>query len=181
MKKQPIIKTERLQLRPFRTSDAVQVRLLAGDRDIAITTCNIPHPYKDGVAEKWIETHYRKFQKGEEVNFAIVDSCKGTLIGAIGLVVKEGHRRAELGYWVGKPYWNHGYCTEAARAVLKYGFEVLGLNRIHACHFHNNAASGRVIKKIGLKYEGLLRQHIKKADKFVDLDMYGMLKSEFRD
>lgn len=179
MNEQPVIQTGQLILRPFQIEDAAQVQQLAGDKDIAATTFCIPHPYEDGLAEKWITTHNEKFQKGEEFVFAIVDRNKETLTGAISLAINKDHQRAELGYWIGTPHWNQGYCTLAAKAVLKYGFEFLGLNRIHACHFHENSTSSRVMQKIGMKHEELLRQHGKKAGVFVDLDIYGILKSEY--
>jgi len=92
--------------------------------------------------------------------------------------IEPDHRRAELGYWVGVPYWGNGYATEAARAVVKYGFGTLGLHRIFASHFANNPASARVLRKIGMRYEGRLRGHVLKWGEFLDLEMYGMLASD---
>ena len=140
---------------------------------------NIPHPYEDGMAEQWISTHKERFEKGELANFAITLRDDGILIGAVGLVINQRHESAELGYWIGKPYWNQGYCTEAAQAVVRYGFEQLHLNRIHASHFSENISSGRVMEKIGMTYEGCHRQQMKKWDKFVDLKVYSILHSEF--
>jgi RimJ/RimL family protein N-acetyltransferase len=159
--------------------DAPMVQKLAGDRDIASTTLNIPHPYEDGMAEEWIGTHQEKFEKGELVNFAVVLRGDNQLVGAMGLVINKRHECAELGYWVGKPYWNKGYCTEAAQAVLEYGFNELNLNRIFAHHVKRNQASGRVMQKIGMMHEGCLRQHVKKWDVFEDLEAYAILRSEF--
>lgn len=176
----PTIETERLVLRPFTLRDAPDVKRLAGDKAIASTTLNIPYPYEDGIAEKWIGTHREGFEKGESVHFAIVDRQQHCLIGAIGLTVNERFESAELGYWIGKPYWNNGYCTEAAEAVLEYGFETLGLNRIHASHFKRNLASGRVMQAIGMSNEGSLKQHIKKWDKFEDLEVYGIVKTDYQ-
>ena len=85
-------------------------------------------------------------------------------------------QHAEMGSWIGKPYWNQGYATEAAKAIIKQGFEVMKLNRIHAHHFARNAASGKVLLKIGMKHEGTLRQHVVKWDKFEDIELYGILK-----
>jgi RimJ/RimL family protein N-acetyltransferase len=114
------------------------------------------------------------------VQFAITHREKGFLIGGIGLNnINKEHENAELGYWIGKPYWGKGYCTEAARTVLKYGFEVMRLNRIHANHYTRNPASGRVMQKIGMKHEGHLRQHVKKWGKFEDSEVYGILRSEY--
>jgi len=175
---QPIIVTKRLKFRAFALDDIPAVQRLAGERDIASTTLNIPHPYEDGVAEQWIGTHREGFEKGEEVHFAIVHGDQSFLIGAIGLTIQREHENAMLGYWIGKPYWNQGYCTEAAQAVLKYGFETLGLNRIYATRFERNPASGRVMQKIGMSLEGCQRQHVKKWDRFEDLICYGILKKD---
>ena len=112
-------------LRPFELTDAKEVQRLAGDRAIADTTLEIPHPYEDGIAEKWISTHQAKFEAGEMVHFAIILRETNGLIGAIGLTIVPRFERAELGYWIGKPYWGNGYCTEAAWAVLEYGFTTL--------------------------------------------------------
>lgn len=174
----PTLRTRRLVLRPFSFEDAPVVQRLAGDRDIAATTLNIPHPYKGGMAEEWIGTHQEQFEKGEQAVFAITIASTGELVGAIGLGIRTEHRRAELGYWVGKPYWNHGYCTEAAAAVVQWGFDRLGLERIHATHFARNPASGRVMQKLGMKHEGMLRGHIYKWGVPEDLECYGILRSE---
>jgi RimJ/RimL family protein N-acetyltransferase len=179
MKERPTIETKRLVLRPFELSDAKDVQLLAGDRAIADTTLNIPHPYEDDMAEEWISTHQPKFETGELSNFAIVLRSSGKLIGAIGLRIVPRFERAELGYWIGKPFWKNGYCTEAAHAVLQYGFAVLKLNRIHASHFTRNPASGRVMQKIGMVHEGRARQHAKRWDMFEDLEFYGILREHW--
>jgi len=180
MKQQPTIETARLILRPFGLPDAKEVQRLAGDRAIADTTLNIPHPYENGMAEQWISTHKSRFKEGELVNFAIVLRNPKTLMGAIGLQMARRFDRAELGYWVGMRYWNKGYCTEAGQAVLKYAFTELDLNRIHAAHFERNPASGRVMEKLGMINEGIARQHVKKWNKFEDLVQYGILKTDWQ-
>jgi len=126
MKERPTLETTRLILRPFTVADAPDVQRLAGDREVASTTLNVPHPYEDGMAEQWIGTHQEKYERGELVNFALVRRADNALIGAIGLRITQQHTHAELGYWIGKSYWNAGYCTEAAHAVVAYGFEALG-------------------------------------------------------
>jgi len=174
----PTLHTERLTLRPFTLADADDVQRLAGDPAVASTTLNIPHPYEDGLAEQWISTHREKFGMGLGVTLAATLREGGALIGCVGLAMNQPHDRGTLGYWVGKPWWGMGYCTEAARAVLTYGFDVLGLHRIVATHFARNPASGRVMQKIGMTHEGSLRQHVKKGEGFEDLAYYGILKSE---
>jgi RimJ/RimL family protein N-acetyltransferase len=176
---QPTLETERLILRPFSLDDAKQVQMLAGDKLVASTTLSIPHPYKDGMAENWINTHAEKLNEGKGVVFAITLNNSGKLVGAISLMnIVEGHR-AELGFWVGVPYWNKGYCTEAGRAVLQYGFMDMGLNRIHASYLSRNPASGRVMEKLGMFYEGTRKQHIFKWSVFEDLKLMGILRTDW--
>ena len=180
MSERPTIETERLKLRPFTLDDAKELQRLIGEWDIASTTLNIPHPYEDGMAEEWIGKHQESFDKGERVEFAIVHGEQGFLIGGIGLGLEyKQNEIMQLGYWIGKPYWDKGYCTEAAKAVLKYGFEVLGLHRIYARHFTRNPASGRVLQKIGMKHEGTSKEAVKKWGKFEDRENYGILRSDY--
>ena len=179
MKQRPTLETSRLLLRPFTLADAPDVQRLAGDREIAATTLSIPHPYEAGMAEAWIGTHQEKFEQGILANFAIVLRAEATLVGAVGLQINPQDARAELGYWVGRPFWNRGYCSEAAQAVMAYGFDELGLHRIHACYFAHNPASGRVMERVGMRYEGRLRQHARKWGEFVDVVVHGILRSEF--
>lgn len=176
----PTLRTRRLLLRPFTVSDAGDVQRLAGDAAVADTTLRIPHPYPDGLAQQWIWQLWGRAQAGQCVTFAIVVTEGGTLAGSISLEIDRACDRAELGYWIGKPFWNRGYCTEAARAVLAYGFGELALNRIFAHHFRRNPASGRVMEKIGMIREGVAREHAKKGDEYEDLVVYAMLKRDWR-
>ena len=177
----PSLPTKRLLLRPFQIDDAPTVHKLAGDKAVAATTQNIPHPYEPGTAEGWIQAHPERYKQGLGVVFAIVLREDDTLIGSISLAINQPNRRAEMGYWIGHPYWNQGYCTEAARAVIGYGFAQHKLNRIYARHMGTNPASGRVMEKIGMRYEGRLRQHIQKWGQFDDILNYGGLRESFED
>lgn len=174
----PILKTERLLLRDFGLTDAKEVQRLAGVREVAKGTF-IPHPYEDGIAESWIESQKKEFEEGSLVNFAIVLAVAETLIGSIGLILSQQHKWGELGYWIGVPYWNQGFCTEAVLAVMDYGFKDLNLNRIWAPHFKSNPASGRVLQKSGLQYEGRQREHYKRFGRYEDAELYGLLKREY--
>lgn len=180
MKPCPTLEARRLVLRPFELTDAKDVQRLAGDRAVADTTLNTPHPYADGMAEQWIATHEPGFAAGELANFAVVLRGSGELVGAVGLVIDTRFDRAELGYWIGVPYWNRGYCTEAGHALLAFGFGTLGLNRVHASYLARNPASGRVMEKLGMTREGIARQHTKKWDRHEDLVLYGVLKEEWK-
>ncbi len=172
----PTLKTERLILRPFVVDDADRVEELVSDKEIAATTLNIPHPYPKGGGEKWIATHPRAFAKDRGVTFAV--TCEGELVGAISLQgMSRNHRHAELGYWIGKPYWGKGYATEAARAVISFAFDELNLIRVHAHHMAHNAASGRVMEKCGMLREGMMRQHVRKWDEMHDVVLYGIVRN----
>ncbi|MEK7239824.1 MAG: GNAT family N-acetyltransferase [Gemmatimonadota bacterium] len=177
MRQLPTLKTGRLVLRPFLLSDAATVLRLAGDRAVADTTLSIPHPYVDGMAEQWIATHEGAWTRHEMATLAITEAEAG-LIGAISLRIELAHRRAELGYWIGVPYWGLGYATEAARAMVAFGFEKLSLHRIYAHHFTRNPASGRVMSKVGMRLEGTLRQHFFRWDRPEDVAAWGLLRTE---
>ncbi len=178
MPERPPLSTARLVLRPFVLADADDVQRLAGDDRIAATTLNVPHPYEDGMAEAWISTHQPQFDDGTLRNFAITQATSGELVGAIGLAIDPASSIGELGYWVGVPHWGKGYCSEAAREVIRHGFSI-GLQRIHAHYMATNVASGRVMEKVGMTREGTLRQHVVKRGVRHDVVWFGILADEF--
>ncbi len=176
----PVMYTDRLVLRPFALRDAADVQRLAGAFEVADTTLTIPHPYPDGAAEQWIATHEPAWAARTLATFAIADRDTDALRGAVGLMLAMPHFRAELGYWVGLPFWNRGYCTEAVRIIVAFGFDALGLNRIEARHLTRNPSSGRVMQKTGMSFEGVNRGAFRKGDAFEDVAMYAILRNEWR-
>ncbi len=135
------IKTQRLLLRPFQRSDAREFARLAGDWSVASMTSDIPHPFDEAQALAWL-----KPARGE-VRFAI--ECDGRrLIGGAGFY-RRSSGMAELGFWLGKPWWGQGYATEASRAVLAHGVRDRRLPAFSSAHFVDNPASGRVLSKLG--------------------------------
>jgi [ribosomal protein S5]-alanine N-acetyltransferase len=177
---QPTLQTERLLLRPLTAEDAPTLARRAGRREIADTTISIPHPYSELQAKEWITGHAELFAKGQGVVFGMELKRDGTLAGTIGLrEIDTEHAQAELGFWVAVEYWGQGYATEAARAVVNFGFEQLGLNRIYAHHMVRNPGSGRVLTKIGMTQEGLLRQRVKKWGVFEDVVLLAALRCEW--
>lgn len=179
MKTMPTLKSERLTLQAFKLDDAKDVQKLAGDKRIAVTTLDIPHPYPDGAAEEWIATHQKEYEENKSIIWAITKNDNEKLIGAISFTLRLEFSKAEFGFWIGVPYWNKGYATEALSTILKYGFEELKLNKIYAHHFHTNPASGKVMLKNGLKEEGYLREDIIKNGKYIDVKIYSILRSEY--
>jgi RimJ/RimL family protein N-acetyltransferase len=174
------LRTTRLLLRSFERGDITTIVRLAGAREIAATTTHVPHPYTENDAQNFLAQADEGFHAGRSVSFAVTISPGGELCGAVGLTITPAHERAELGYWVGVPYWGRGFATESASAVMAFGFETLRLHRIYASHYAGNTASQRVLEKIGMRREGPSRQHVRKWNRFIDLENYGLLASEFR-
>jgi [ribosomal protein S5]-alanine N-acetyltransferase len=171
----PSLHTDRLVLRPYTLADVPDLVRLAGARKVAATTLRIPHPYHEQDAVNFLAACQAEAEIGSCARFAITLRESGQFCGGVGLRIETAHQHAELGYWLGVPYWGNGYATEAARAAVVYGFDVLHLHRIYASTFSHNQASARVLKKIGMRYEGRLIAHIRKWEDFCDLDLYGLL------
>jgi RimJ/RimL family protein N-acetyltransferase len=129
-------------------ADAARVSLLAGDYDVACMTGTIPHPYSEQMAAEWIGG---ALQGEEGVVFMI--EREGTVIGCTGYRA-FGPDHAELGYWIGKPYWSRGYATEAAQALIAHAFDADGFDYLKAGHFDDNPASERVLRKLGFVAQG---------------------------
>jgi RimJ/RimL family protein N-acetyltransferase len=113
----PTLRTDRLLIRQFQLSEAMDLQRLAEVKEVAAGT-SLPHPYTDGTAEQWITSRQLSFKASTLINFAILLPMDHVLIGSIGLDIAAGHQHARMGYWLGVPYWNHGYGTEAVNAVL---------------------------------------------------------------
>src|SRR6202044_1831525 len=142
----PEIETTRLKFRPYTEADIPELVRLIGAREVAAMTLRIPHPYTEQHARVFIA----KTRRDDETRFPVVLASTGILCGGVGLKLAAEHQRAELGYWIGVPYWGNGYATEAARAMLRYGFETVHLQRIFASYVPRNVASGNVLRKIGM-------------------------------
>jgi RimJ/RimL family protein N-acetyltransferase len=176
----PVITTPRVRLRPFTAADAPTVERLAGAREVADTTARIPHPYPEGAAAAWIATHAEAWATRRELALAITLAEGGELVGSIGLVFSPEHEKAELGYWIGLPFWGKGFASAAAGALVGFAFSRLGLNRVEAHHMARNPASGRVLLKAGLCREGVSLGAMRKNDRFEDVVFYGARRSDWR-
>jgi ribosomal-protein-alanine N-acetyltransferase len=173
----PVLSTPRLQLRPFVPAEAPVVQELAGRPEVALTTATIPHPYHDGIAEAWIESHAVGWAERRSLTLAVT-TLEAGVVGAVTLRIEAPDHRGELGYWIGLPFWNRGYATEAAGAVLAYGFTELGLHRIQARHLTRNPASGRVMTKLGMRPEGVQRHYFVVRGKPEDVALYASLSTD---
>jgi len=151
---------------------------MAGTEEVYRTTLNIPHPYNDGLAERWIASHALAYFEGRGLTLAVTLKEDRILVGAVGLTASPANHRAELGYWIGPDYWGNGFCTEASRALVAYGLGTLRYHKITCRHMTTNPASGRVMQKIGMVLEGSLADEICKDGRFYSLDVYGLVSPE---
>lgn len=159
------LECERLVLRAPRLPDADAIVSLAGNRKIAEMTALIPHPYSRADAEAWIAA----VPVVGDLALAITRKSDGALVGACGYAHAD-NGEPELGYWIGEPYWNAGFATEAVRAVIDYAFAQAGLEAVTSRCRVVNGASRRVIEKCGFQWTGagLLRVRSLKASVPVD-------------
>ncbi|MEY8758430.1 GNAT family N-acetyltransferase [Chryseobacterium tongliaoense] len=176
MKKFPVIETERLILSELKEEDIPYVVEYLQEKVFSELTSNIPYPYSEEDAKYWLTISKEAFETDKGYTFAIRDKEK-KIMGAIG-IHDRGDDKAELGYWLAVPFWNRGYVTEAAKAIIDFGFEKSGYNKIFATHFFHNPSSGKVMEKIGMEREAILKQHLKKDGKYFDIPLYSIFKNK---
>lgn len=151
MTRQPLLTTSRLILRPFQLSDTTKIQELAGEVEIANGTVNIPHPYPDGAAGQWVGKLLAGWNSGQSAIYAITLKSNDQLIGCIGLH-NISENQAQIGYWIGIPFWGNGYCTEAAARIAEFGFNKLNLDMIYGQHFSREPLPGKILEKIGMNH-----------------------------
>lgn len=172
-----VIETERLLLRPFALDDVDDVFAYAQDPEWSRFLRALPRPYLRPDAERFIARQIL-LDRTQRPAWAVV--LDATVIGGIGLRVRGRHHSAELGYSIGRTQWGQGYCTEAARAVVDDAFRAnSGLNRIHARADRENEASQRVMVKVGMTREGVLRLSRVERGEAYDEAWYAILRSEW--
>jgi ribosomal-protein-alanine N-acetyltransferase len=174
----PTLETERLRLRPFTLDDDAEVFALASDPEVARFVRFEAH--RDlAETRAFLELAQRHYHRGDPFAWAIVRREDDRLIGSCGFVSEAPERKsAEIGYWLGKPYWGKGYAVEAARALVRFGFEDMGLERVEAKCFLENRAGQRVIEKLGMKFEGTDRSEMIKGV-YPELRLYGITRQEW--
>ncbi len=183
-----------LVIRSLVSGDAPRLAELLDNREIWLQVRDkLPHPYTLADAEEWIA---RTRAQTPETNFAIAtsrehsggapvedrgelhDMVPGEVAGGIGLILQEDvfRRSAEIGYWVGEPYWGRGIATRAVRAFTAWAFESFDLERLYAGVFDTNPASARVLEKAGWELEGRLRRAAIKDGRVLDQLLYATLR-----
>ena len=152
------------------------------EKDIHFFTEYIPYPYTEEDAESWINTiSAMTARQGYSRRWAIRQASDGFLVGSIGLLdLCIGESEAsEIGVWLAKPFWSKGIMTAALRAVMAFGFsEQIGLQRIFAYIFANNAASLHLANKVGFQTEGRLRKNHKGQGGLVDVYLVARLRED---
>ena len=148
---EPRIETERLLLRPIRESDLDDLVAGINDWNVARMLARVPHPYGRADAEEYLALARRNADTGRSLY--LVMERDGRLIGNIG--IGQMPHISEFGYWLGRAHWGQGFATEAGRAVLAYGFDVLGIRLVRSGIFADNPASLRVQMKLGFRRVGV--------------------------
>ena len=181
MNEQPVLETLRLQLRPLELSDTLEIQRAAGIREIADTMISLPHPYPVGEAERYISQKQNEREAGSSVTFIIEMKAEAGFCGLIEVRdIDHEHSQGELSFWLSINAWGHGYMSEVVQVVVRYGFEVLSLNRLYAYHMLRNPATGRVLEKNGFELEGLLRQRVKKWGQYEDVVLLAILRQDWQ-
>lgn len=166
--------TQRLHLSPLAYSDAEQLHRLFRDPEIYTHNLNLPEPFDQAGAEAWITNLPEEFKI-----FAIRRIGRNPLIGVTGLLVNKGSKIAEYGCWISVPFRGKGFGSEASKALFRYGFTDLGLTRIYTSLISQNKYSIKILKKLGMHYEGCLRQHVQYWGHHEDLHIHGILREQY--
>jgi [ribosomal protein S5]-alanine N-acetyltransferase len=175
----PSLETERLILRKMTLNDVEAVFAYASDPEVSRYTLWETHRSIED-SRAFLTLTIQKYENGSEPDWGIVYKGNGCLVGVCGLVNWEAeHARAEVGFVLSREYWGHGFMPEAVRAMFRFGFERMNLNRIEARCIAENAASARVMEKAGMAYEGTLRQREYIKGDYRDIKLYAILRKEF--
>lgn len=174
------IETEHFILRAFRESDGEYMyKNWASDPDVARYVTWEPHVSPE-VSRELCRIWEEDAKRSDIFNWAMVLKETGEPIGGISVVkLDEKISEADIGYCMGQQWWNKGYMTECFKAVIKFLFMEVNINRISACHHTSNPASGKVMKKCGLRPEGIKRQGAILNDELFDLAQYAILRSDY--
>jgi RimJ/RimL family protein N-acetyltransferase len=170
--------SDHIHLTDIRPSDKNAFIEHLNEKEIYDNTLRIPFPYTEKDANEWITLVAQNSEReGQPIQFAIRDDDE-RLIGGCGfdgLRIGKSHR-AEIGYWLAKPYWGRGIMTAVVGRLCDYAFNNFGLVKITAHVFTSNPASGRILEKCGFQLEGVLKKHFEKDGHYLDSNLYGLLK-----
>lgn len=179
MEEFPELITNRLRLRKVQLNDIPSLLKYANNKKISDQIFNIPYPYKEEDAIFRLNFVLQGFKDRERYVFAITLKDDNELIGEIGLHLDKINNNAQFGYWIAEPFWNRGIATEATSALLKFGFEKLGLNKIYATHYPENTASGKVMQNNKMIMEAELKEHYRINNVYRNIIQYRLTKQEY--
>lgn len=175
----PTINTPRLSLRWISEDDVDAFYAIYSNPEVMRYWSTPPVPNRDA-ASKLISEIHEGFKRRELLKWGIALRTDNTLIGSVTLFHPEfTHRRAEIGYALGRTHWGNGYMQETLKAVLVYAFEVLGFHRIEADVDPRNAASIRTLERLGFQREGYLRERWQVNGEIQDAFFYGLLRPDW--
>jgi [ribosomal protein S5]-alanine N-acetyltransferase len=175
----PSIETDRLLLRKITLNDAKDMFEYAADPEVSEYTTWSTHASIDDT-KYFIKSLIKMYKRRELVDWGIEHKAEKKFIGTCGYVEwSMTHSRAEIGYALSNKYWNQGYMSEAVNAIMDFGFREMLLNRIEAKCKLNNIASARVMEKVGMQLEGILRQQLFVKGRYWDLKLYSILRDDF--
>jgi RimJ/RimL family protein N-acetyltransferase len=173
-----ILVNEQVHLSEFRPSDKAALIEHLNDKDIYDRMLRIPFPYTEKAADEWLALVAKiTQQQGRPVHF-VIRSTDDALIGCCGfddLKIGESHR-AEVGYWLAKPFWGRGIMSAVVQRLCQHAFAAFELVKITAHVFAHNPASARVLEKCGFQEEGFLRKHYRKDGQFIDARLFALLR-----
>jgi len=177
----PTLRTPRLTLRAARMSDARDMFEYSRDPEVAHHVLWEPHA-SIHQTRSYLRSLLRQYRAGLPATFVIELNEERKVIGTIGLMwLQRDNRSAEIGYSLSRTYWNRGLMTEALREMLRFCFDHLYLNRVEAQYEIDNPASGAVMRHAGMRREGTLRQRIYNKGRFVDVDLYAILRTDYEE
>ncbi|WP_293132228.1 GNAT family protein [Microcoleus sp. bin38.metabat.b11b12b14.051] len=177
----PTIETERLLLRKITLNDASDMFEYASNPEVSEYTMWSTHVSIEDT-KYFLKSLTRMYKRRELVDWGIVHKAEKKFIGTCGFVEwSMTHSRAEIGYALSARHWGEGYMSEAVNAIIEFGFREMLLNRIMGRCEVNNIASARVMEKVGMQLEGILRQQVFVKGQYWDLKIYSILREEFFD
>jgi 8-oxo-dGTP diphosphatase len=148
------LETVRLILRPYGQDDAAAIAALLNDAEMARFLMVIPHPFVQFDARQLVKAAWRRLTTGRGFDLLVVAKDGGAPIGSAGIGLHDEGTRGELGFWIGRAHWGHGYATEAASRILAFAQDALAVSRFTATATADNAASRRVLEKLGFAETG---------------------------
>jgi ribosomal-protein-alanine N-acetyltransferase len=174
----PELETKRLRLRQLEPDDAVAVFRIFADEEV--TRFHDLETFTEvEQAGRLIARQVDRLEQTSGVRWGLARKTDDVVIGTCGYVFNEAHASAGLGYELGRSYWRQGYMSEALRAVIRFSFERLELNRIQALVMPGNKASAGLLQSLGFQNEGLLREYAFFKDRFQDLYCFSLLRGEY--